>query len=79
MRLFYFIFLLILFITSCTSRPVEPTRSSRHTIDTLFSQRIISMQPEMDSLCKDLSKKIYTAAVDSIMKVRELEMDILVE
>lgn len=37
------------------------------------------MQPEMDSLCKDLSKKIYTAAVDSIMKVRELEMDILVE
>lgn len=79
MRFLYFIFLLVLLITSCTSRPVEPTRSSRHTIDTLFSQRIIDMQPEMDSLCTVLSKEIYTAAVDSIMKVREMEMNILVE
>ena len=79
MKLLFFIFLLVVFISSCTSRPVEPTRSSRHTIDTLFSQRILAMQPEMDSLCKDLSKKIYTAAVDSIMNVREMEMNILVE
>jgi len=79
MRLFYLIFLLGLFIASCTSRPVEPTRSSRHTIDTLFDKRITAMQPELDSLCKEYSKKIYTAAVDSIMKARQMEMEILVE
>jgi hypothetical protein len=78
MRVMYFFLLLVVFI-SCTSRPVEPTRSSRHTIDTLFSQRIIAMQPEIDSLCKDLTKKTFTAAVDSIMKMREIEMEILVE
>lgn len=79
MRLPYLILLFVLFISSCTSRPVEPTRSSRHTIDTLFSKRIISMQSEMDSLCKDLSKQIYTTAVDSIMNVRKVDMNILVE
>ena len=70
---------LFLFLIGCTSRPVEPTRTSRHTIDTLFNTQTIAMQPEIDSVCKDLRDKIYQAAVDSIMQVRQLEMDILVE
>lgn len=72
-------FLLLVLLGSCTSRRVEPTRSSRHTIDTLFSQKIIELKPEMDSVCGAYYNNIYSAAVDSIRKVRDLEMKTLVE
>lgn len=72
-------FLFVVLLCSCTSRRVEPTRSSRHTIDTLFSQKIIELKPEVDSVCRLHYEKVYAAAVDSIMEIRDLEMKILVE
>ena len=66
-------------IFSCTSRPVEPTRSSRHAVDTLFQRQVLLLQPEMDSLCRLKHKEIYTAAVDSLMEMRKTEMNLLVE
>lgn len=79
MKTLGFLLLLLTFFSACSSRPVEPTRSSRHAIDTLFNQRTIAMKPEIDSLCKVLSGKVYSEAVDSIMDARKMEMDILVE
>ena len=79
MKIFSFLPMLLTFFVACTSRPVEPTRSSRYAIDTIFNQRILALKPEMDSLCKELSVKVYAAAVDSIMNARKMEMDILVE
>lgn len=64
---------------SCTSRSVEPTRASRHTIDTLYQQKIIVLKPEMDSLCANLKQTVYHEAVDSLMRARNVEMEILVE
>lgn len=69
----------IAFFFSCTSRPVEPTRSSRHAVDTLFQRQVILLQPQMDSICRLKHKEVYTAAVDSIMEVRKTEMNLLVE
>ena len=79
MKTLGFLLILVTFFAACTSRPVEPTRSSRYAIDTLFNQRTLALKPEMDSLCKELSGKVYAAAVDSIMNARKMEMDILVE
>jgi len=79
MKTLSFLILLFSFFSACTSRPVEPTRSSRHAIDTLFNQRTLALKPEMDSLCKQLSGEVYSAAVDSLMNARKMEMDILVE
>ena len=79
MRIPIFIFVLVVFAASCTTREVEPTRASRHTIDTLYHQKIIMMQPEMDSIFRKEYAKAYKANVDSLMAVRQAEMNILVE
>lgn len=67
------------FFFSCTSRPVQPSRSSRHAVDTLFQRQVLLLQPEMDSLCRQKNREIYTTVVDSIMNVRKAEMNLLVE
>lgn len=64
---------------SCTTREVEPTRQSRHTIDTLFQQKVLALQPVMDSQCDSLFPGVYSWAVDSISRVRKIEMNILVQ
>jgi len=74
-----FFFIIACIVVSCTSRAVEPTRQSRHSIDTLFQKQVSILQPEMDSLCKSQSGQIYANAVDSIMAARKVEMNILVE
>lgn len=77
-RIFFFV-AFIAFFFSCTTRAVEPTRTSRHTIDTLFQQKTILFGPVMDSVCDSLYPGFYTIAVDSIMIARKLEMNILVK
>lgn len=79
MKFIYSSVLALFIFFSCTSRAVQPTRQSRHTIDTLFQQKVILLKPEMDSVCDGLFKEIYTAAIDSIMEARKMEMNILVE
>lgn len=64
---------------SCTTTTVEPTRTSRHTIDTLFQQKIILLKPEMDSLCRIMHAEVYKKAVDSLLVARKVEMEFLVE
>lgn len=73
------LFLLLMLLISCTARRVEPTRSSRHSIDTLYNQRAALMQPGLDSICADLREQVFNHAVDSLMAARKAEMNILVE
>ncbi len=68
-----------LFLISCTTRNVEPTRQSRHTIDTVFQQKSLVLQSELDTYCDSIYGKIYQTAVDSIMSERRAEMNILVQ
>jgi hypothetical protein len=70
---------LVLSLPSCTTRSVTPTRNSRITIDTIYQQKIIALQPAMDSLCKQLHDSLYAASVDSILSIRNLEMNELVK
>ena len=79
MRWMYGLLLIYVVFSACTARPVEPTRSSRHAIDTLFQQKVTELSPEMDSLCKVMFDDIYQEAVDSIMTARQMEMNMLVE
>ena len=79
MKFIYSSVLVLFILISCTSRGVQPTRQSRHTIDTLFQQKVILLKPGMDSVCDGIFKEIYTSAIDSIMEARKMEMNILVE
>ena len=70
---------MLLLLISCTTRHVEPTRQSRHTIDTVFQQKSMVLQPKVDAYCDSIYAKIYGAAVDSIMFGRRAEMNILIQ
>lgn len=78
MKCFFFCFT-ILFIISCTNRPVSPSKASRRAIDTIFQQKVIALQPTMDSICTHVKDSIYKVAVDSIFEERMAEMNELVE
>jgi hypothetical protein len=73
-----FVFM-ILFFVSCTKRPVTPTRDSRRAIDTIFQKELLTIQPELDSMCKLLQDSLYPLAIDSILNERQMEMNNLVE
>jgi len=73
------VFLCVLFLASCTTRNVTPTRASRRAIDTIFQQKVLVIQAHMDSVCTHLHDSIYTVAVDSIMSERTMEMTNLVK
>jgi hypothetical protein len=64
---------------SCTTRPVEPSRESRQTIDTLFQKTVVNLQPSMDSLCRIYGDSIFQAASDSMLSERMAEMKELVK
>ena len=72
-------FVCILFMCSCTTRSVTPTRASRRAIDTIYQQKVLVMQPHMDSACAHVHDSIYVIALDSIMTERRIEMTNLVK
>jgi hypothetical protein len=78
MKLVFFAALLLM-LGACTKRNIEPTRQSRHTIDTLFNQKMMALQPEAERICDSMTPAIYARAIDSITLLRKQEMNILVE
>lgn len=77
-QLFIFV-VLSSFFTSCTTREVSPTRESRLIIDTIYQQRVMAMQLELDSICKIYMDSVYHRAVDSMLKERQAEIIQLVK
>lgn len=71
--------LLLLFaLAACTTRQVEPTRSSRRIIDSTFQRDVAGLQPEMDTLCRHYGDSLFGALVDSMLQARQAEMQQLV-
>ena len=79
MRVLSFVVLLLLSCMACAKRPVTPTRESRRSIDTLYSQRVFALQPSMDTLCHQYGDSLYHVAVDSMLQERMTEMKELVQ
>ena len=74
------LFALIYFLfTSCTTREVAPTRESRHAIDTIYQQRVMAMQAELDSMCARYMDSVFHHAVDSMIAERQAEINQLVK
>lgn len=69
----------LLLLVSCTKRPVPPSKASRRAIDTIYQAKIISIQPEIDSMCAHLKDSIFRVASDSILQERTKEMIELVK
>lgn len=70
---------IIFMACSCTKRAVEPTRQSRHTIDTIFQQRSMALKSLMDAKCDSLFSTVYDKAIDSIMAERRKEITNLIK
>jgi len=68
-----------LFLASCTTREVAPTRESRIAIDTLYQNQISLLQLQEDSICKTYMDSVYRYAVDSMLKERQDEINQLVK
>ncbi len=79
MRRLLFMILILVHGLACTTRQVTPTRESRRIIDTTYTQRVLSLQPVMDSVCKTYGDSVYHAAVDSMLRERMDEMKALVK
>lgn len=79
MRGFVLSLICLWILSSCTTRPIAPTRASRRAIDTLYQQKVLVLQPQMDSICSLLYDSIYAVAVDSILIIRRKDIDALVE
>ncbi len=79
MKWFLFCCCTLLLLVACTNRPVSPSKASRRAIDTIFQQKVIALQPTMDSICTHLKDSVYKVAVDSILEERMAEMNELVE
>jgi len=73
------VFFSLVLLSSCTNRPVTPSRASRRAIDTIFQNEVIVMQPHLDSVCRQVHDSIYMVAVDSILNERRDEMNKLVK
>ncbi|MDZ4748425.1 MAG: hypothetical protein SH808_08035 [Saprospiraceae bacterium] len=79
MKQFLFCCGIVLLQVSCTTRPVSPSKASRRAIDTVFQQKVIALQPTIDSLCTHIKDSVYKVAVDSILNERMTDMNELVE
>jgi hypothetical protein len=79
MRLIVLCVVMIIFLSSCTTRQVTPSRASRRAIDTIFQQEILLEQPKWDSMCLHWHDSLFTLVVDSILTVRQHEMNELVK
>lgn len=63
----------------CTTSQVSPSSHSRQSIDSIYQIQIALLQPKMDSTCASLHQVFFKTSVDSILAVRQLEMDYLVK
>lgn len=73
------LFVFSLLLTSCTKRPVTPSKASRRAIDTIYQQQLLVIKPGVDSICLHVYDSLYPLAVDSIMQERQSEMEALVK
>ena len=74
MKQFFIFITFYFFFTSCTTREVAPTRESRLIIDTIYQQKVMAMQMELDSICKIYMDSVYQRAVDSMIAERQAEI-----
>ena len=79
MKTFLLFAILLISLSSCTTRKVEPTRESRVAIDTIYQKKVSLLQSELDSVCKVYMDSVYHYAVDSMLKERQEEIDKLVK
>lgn len=53
-------------------------KEARDVIDSISTERINVLRPELDSLCDIWFDSLVTVAMDSIMEVRQMERQIII-
>jgi hypothetical protein len=74
-RLLIVSLLLTLASAGCGKRSVEIDRQTRHAIDTLTANELVVLRPQLDSLCAAQFDSLRAAAADSMLHVRRLEIE----
>lgn len=71
-----FIFVL-LFSLACEDPPLELNKIERREVDTMVNHQIKILRPQLDSICDNRRSTLVKNAVDSIMKKRMNEIELL--
>ena len=76
---FAFLIPFILLVAACSSEPVTVDRDMRRTIDTLFRAQRDALAPSLDTLCIRHYDSLYPLLLDSIVRQRERERDVILK
>jgi hypothetical protein len=60
--------------TACKEEAVKLTRADRDAIDTIVQKNIVQITPELDRYCRDSSSILRKYYVDSLLLVRQREI-----
>jgi hypothetical protein len=60
--------------TACKEEAVKLTRADRDVIDTLVQKQVAQITPELDRYCRDSSPILRKKYVDSLLVVRQQEI-----
>jgi hypothetical protein len=60
--------------TACKEEAVKLTRADRDMIDTLVQKQVVQITPELDRYCRDSSPILRKQYVDSLLLVRQQEI-----
>ena len=60
--------------TACKEDAVKLTRADRDAIDTIVQKNVAQIMPELDSYCRDSSPILRKFYVDSLLLVRQREI-----
>jgi len=75
MKLFYCIFISLLFFSCTEEAPTTLLVKDRNLIDSLYLKEVGELKPEFDSLCELNFDKRVAELVDSILQERQEEIE----
>ena len=73
-RLAFIGVIVVLLAPACAKRTVKVDRVMRKIIDTTAAPQKVLLRNELDSICKVQQDSLVAVAVDSILKVRNFEI-----
>jgi hypothetical protein len=60
--------------TACKEEAIKLTRADRDAIDTIVQKNIVQITPELDRYCRDSASILRLFYVDSLLLVRQREI-----
>ncbi len=67
--------LALVVLSSCRPETEDLSGAELQRVDTLYANAVELLRPQLDSICEFQSDSLVVVAVDSLLKVRQEEME----